>query len=106
MDEPEATLLPTDDLMHDNSGESNFNESAYYNFFDPARRIGGFVRLGNRPNEGYAEMTTFFFLPAGGGAFLFNPPPITRNAGTDTGGLQFNVRGAFVEHRVTYPGHC
>ena len=32
---PQLTLLPTDDLMHENSGEENFNESAYYNFYDP-----------------------------------------------------------------------
>jgi len=40
------TLLESDDLMHPNGGEANFNESAYYNFFDPRRRVGGFVRLG------------------------------------------------------------
>jgi hypothetical protein len=45
-----ATLvcLESDDLLHENSGETNFNESAYYNFYDPAVRLGGFVRLGNR----------------------------------------------------------
>lgn len=49
--------LDADDLMHENTGEANYNESAYYNFYDPAQRLGGFVRLGNRPNESYAEMT-------------------------------------------------
>src|SRR5439155_1215726 len=57
MTRPTIALLDTDDLMHANTGEPNFNESAYYNFYDPASRLGGFVRLGNRPNEGYAEMT-------------------------------------------------
>jgi hypothetical protein len=33
------------------------NESMYFNFFDRERGIGGFVRLGNRANEGRAEMT-------------------------------------------------
>jgi hypothetical protein len=106
MADAQLTLLPTDDLMHENSGEENFNESAYYNFFDPERRIGGFVRLGNRPNEGYAEMTTCFYLPDGRVAFMFKRPQITANVGHDAGGLRVEVRTPFVEHRVSYRGHC
>ncbi len=34
MAEHKVVLLEQDDLMHPNTGESNFNESAYYNFFD------------------------------------------------------------------------
>ena len=79
--------------MHENSGEENFNESAYYNFYDPERRVGGFVRLGNRPNEGYAEMTTCFYLPDGRVAFMFKRPEIASNAGHDAGGLRFEVEG-------------
>ncbi len=105
MADPALVLLPTDDLMHENSGEENFNESAYYNFFDPTRRIGGFVRLGNRPNEGYAEMTICFYLPDGRVVFMYKRPTITGNAGHDAGGLRFDVREPFVEHRVTYSGH-
>lgn len=32
MSELKVVLLEQDDLMHPNTGESNFNESAYYNF--------------------------------------------------------------------------
>jgi len=106
MADAQLTLLPTDDLMHENSGEENFNESAYYNFFDSRRRIGGFVRLGNRPNEGYAEMTTCFYMPDGRVAFMFKRPEIASNTGHDAGGLRFEVRTPFVEHRVTYRGHA
>ena len=105
MADAELTLLPTDDLMHENTGEENFNESAYYNFYDPARRIGGFLRCGNRPNEGYAEMTTCFYLPDGRVVFMFKRPEISGNAGHDAGGLRFEVKEPFVEHRVTYRGH-
>ena len=42
---------------------SNFNESRYYNWFDAGIGMGGWVRMGNRPNEGYAEMTVCL-LPA------------------------------------------
>jgi hypothetical protein len=99
-------LLESDDLMHPNTGEENFNESAYYNFYDPVRRAGGFVRLGNRPNEGYAEMTTCFYLPDGRVAFMFQRPEIRDNAAHDAGGLRFEVAKPFAEHRVTYRGRC
>ena len=49
--------LDTDDLMHPDTGEENYNESAYYNFYDPACGLGGFARPGNRPNERRAGMT-------------------------------------------------
>ena len=45
MPERKVILLAQDDLMHSNTGESNFNESAYYNFFDRGQRLGGFIRL-------------------------------------------------------------
>src|SRR5262249_7722761 len=62
--------LDADDLMHENTGEENYNESAYYNFYDPTQRLGGFVRIGNRANEGYAEMTLCLYLPDGTVGFM------------------------------------
>ena len=106
MSDAQLTLLESDDLMHPNTGESNFNESAYYNFFDPRSRVGGFVRLGNRPNEGYAEMTTCFYLPDGRVGFMFKRPSITSNERHDAGGLRFDVHTPFVEHRITYGGQA
>lgn len=99
-------LLDSDDLMHTNTGEPNFNESAYYNFYDPARRLGGFVRLGNRPNEGHAEMTVCLYLPDGTAAFMFRRPEITGNDRFDAGGLRFEVRAPFKEHTIRYDGPC
>jgi hypothetical protein len=104
MSEMKVMLLEQDDFMHPNSGESNFNESAYYNFFDRTSRIGGFVRLGNRPNEGYAEMTTCLYLPDGNVGFMFARPEIKDNHGHDAGGLKFQVLKPFEHHRITYQG--
>jgi hypothetical protein len=59
------TIEPTDEYMHENTGEGNFNESMYFNFYDRGRKIGGFARLGNRPNEHYAEMTLALYQPDG-----------------------------------------
>ena len=103
---PSLVLLDADDSMHENTGEPNFNESAYYNFYDPARRLGGFVRLGNRPNEGYAETTICLYLPDGRAAFMFGRPEIPDNARFAAGGLAFDVRTPFVEHAIRYDGRC
>ncbi len=45
-------LEPADEYMHELGPESNFNESMYINCFDPAQRVGGWFRIGNRANEG------------------------------------------------------
>ena len=95
-------LDPDDDLLHPVEEASNFNESRYYNFADA--RIGGWVRMGNRPNEGYAEMTVCLYLPDGRVGFIFKRPPIDGHTAHDAGGLRFEVVEPFVEHRVTYDG--
>src|SRR5262249_18919857 len=91
-------------LMHPNTGESNYNESAYYNFYDRNNRVGGFARLGNRPNEGYAEMTVCIYLPNGSVGFMFKRPDIANNESHNAGGLKFEVVKPFEHHRVTYNG--
>jgi hypothetical protein len=104
MAEYKVVLLEQDDLMHPNTGESNYNESAYYNFFDRNARLGGFARLGNRPNEGYAEMTICLYLPDGKIGFMFQRPEIKDNHAHDAGGLRFEVLKPFEHHRITYAG--
>jgi hypothetical protein len=101
-----AVLLDADDLMHPNTGEPNFNESAYYNFYDARERLGGFVRIGNRPNERYAEMTICLYLPDGRVAFMFARPEIAGNDRFAAAGLAFEVRKPFVEHAIRYDGRC
>lgn len=55
-------LEPSDEYMHPLEEATNFNESMYFNFYDHKENLGGFLRLGNRANEGYAEMTTCLYL--------------------------------------------
>jgi hypothetical protein len=104
MPERKVVLLETDDLMHPNTSESNFNESAYYNFYDRKNRVGGFARLGNRPNEGNAEMTVCVYLPDNTVGFMFKRPEITNNEAHQAGGLKFEVVKPFEHHRVSYSG--
>ena len=97
-------LTPQDDYLHPLEEASNFNESRYYNFFDAGCGLGGWVRMGNRPNEGYAEMTTCFYLPSGAVAFMFGRPRIQGHEAHDAGGLRFEVIEPYVEHHIRYDG--
>ena len=53
--------------------------------------MGGWVRMGNRPNEGYAEMTVCLYLPDGRVAFNYKRPKIDGHEAHDAGGLRFEV---------------
>ena len=96
-------LEPSDEYMHPGP-EPTFNESMYFNVYDPTNAIGGFVRLGNRPNEGHAEMTVCIYLPDGRVAFMFKRPEITHNERFDAAGASFEVITPFEELRVAYEG--
>ena len=95
---------PQDDYMHTPEDASNFNESRYYNWFDPGPGMGGWVRMGNRVNEGYAELTVCLYLPDGKVGFMFKRPKIDNNDAHDSGGLTFEVIKPYEEHRITYDG--
>jgi hypothetical protein len=97
-------MEPHDEYMHELESASNFNESMYFNVFDPTERVGGFLRLGNRANEGYAELTTCLYLPDGRVAFMFKRPKIDNNDAFDAGGTRFEVITPFEELRTTYDG--
>ena len=102
-------LDPEDEYMHTLESATNFNESMYFNVYDPESRVGGFLRLGNRANEGYAELTTCIYLPDGRVAFMFKRPEITHNDAFDAGGTRFEVVTPFEELRTRYDGklsHC
>ena len=95
---------PQDEYMHAIEDASNFNESMYFNVYDPVERVGGFLRLGNRANEGYAEMTTCLYLPDGRVGFMFGRPEISDNDAFDAGGMRFEVITPFEALRATYTG--
>ena len=99
-----GNLVPEDDYTHPLGPEPNFNESAYFNFFDPERHIGGFVRLGNRANEGRAEKTVTLYLPDGRVLFSFGREPISNNEAFDAGGLRFEVLTPAQKLRTSFEG--
>jgi len=99
-----GNIEPEDDYMHELGPEPNFNESAYYNFFDTKQSLGGWFRLGNRANEGNAEMTVCLYLPDGRVLFTFRRAPIANNDAFDANGLRFEVEEPTERHRTTFEG--
>jgi hypothetical protein len=97
-------LAPEDEYTHPIEEEKNFNESMYINIFDPSSRLGGWFRVGNRPNEGYAEMTCCLYLPDGRVGFMFGRPDISNNDALDAGGMKFEVLEPLKRLRLTYVG--
>jgi len=99
-----GNLVPQDDYTHPLGPEPNFNESMYFNFFDPKKSIGGFVRIGNRANEGRAEVTVTLYLQDGRVLFTFKRAPIVHNDAFDAGGARFEVIEPTQRLRTLYEG--
>jgi hypothetical protein len=101
---PRLRLDPADEGMHADGGEPSFNESMYCNFYDPALRLGGFLRVGNRPNEKLAESTVCVFRPDAGVWFAFARPSLESRDRFDAAGVRFEVERPFERLRVAYAG--
>ena len=97
-------LEPVDEYMHEVTEEQNFQESMYFNVVDSSSGVGGFFRVGNRPNEGTGEMTVCLYLPDGRVGFMFKRPDVTSNERFDSAGLRFTVVEPFEELTVAYDG--
>jgi hypothetical protein len=97
-------LEPQDEFPHDPGDAKNYNESMYFNVFDPKTKAGGWFRIGNRPNERYAEISVCIYLPDGRVAFTFGRPTIEGNAAMDAGGLTVDVVEPFKRLQVAYAG--
>lgn len=97
-------LLPEDEYCHTPEAASTYNESMYFNVFDPTQKVGGWFRIGNRVNEGYAEMSVCLYLPDGRIGFMFKRVPIDNNDELKAGGLHVKVVEPFKQLTVTYDG--
>ena len=103
---PPATsgITPADEHPHDPGRDETYNESMYVNAFDTAQGLGGWFRVGNRPNEGYAEVSVCAYLPDGRVGFMFARPSIAGNQRLAAAGLAIDVLEPFARLRVTYDG--
>lgn len=97
-------FVAADEYMHEPTADPQFNESMYFNFVDPASGHSLLIRMGNRANEGFAEVTVLLYRPGGGAAIHFERAPISDNSRFDAGGLRFQVLEPLQRLRVTYSG--
>jgi hypothetical protein len=104
MSESGLRMDAADEYMHRPDDSSNFNESVYVNGFDPRTRVGGWMRIGNRVNEGYAELSVMLYLPDGRIAVQFGRPEITSNDAFDAGGLSYGVDDPLSIVHMDYDG--
>lgn len=104
MNPADFRLSTQDEYPHPAGPEPNFNESVYANAFDDTTGIGGWVRLGNRVNEGRAELAVCLYLPDGRIAARFARPRIDNNDRFDAGGLSFEVIEPMARLAARYEG--
>ena len=97
-------LRAEDEYPHPPSAEPHFNESVYVNAFDWKSGIGGWTRIGNRVNEGRAEVAVCLYLPDGRIACQFLRPAITNNEHFDAAGLRYVVDTPLAAVTMTYRG--
>ncbi len=97
-------LSEQDEYMHPLEAASNFNESMYFNLFDHRQKMGGWFRLGNRPNEGHAEMSCCLYLPDGRVGFMYQRPDLNHNDAFDAAGMRFEVVEPFRQLQLGYQG--
>jgi hypothetical protein len=97
-------MRPEDESAHKPDASINFNESVYTNGFDTASPVGGWMRLGNRVNEGYAELSVCLYLPDGRIACQFQRPSIASNDRFDAGGLSYTVIEPLKKVSMTFDG--
>ena len=96
-------LSNADDYMHAVGPEQNWNESRYIDFYDLSSGVGGWFRIGMRPNEQHAEMSACVNLPDGRSAFYFTRAPIEGNHLT-AGGQQWMIGDPYRTANVSYQG--
>ena len=94
----------SDEYSHQASEESNFNESVYVNSWDINQKVGLWSRIGNRINEGHAEMSVCIYLPDGRVACQFQRPGITSNDQHEAAGLKYKVVEPFKAVTMNYTG--
>lgn len=97
-------MRPEHEFPHKPDTSVNFNESVYTNAFDMKTPVGGWMRLGNRVNEGYAELSVCLYLADGRIACQFLRPRIMANDRFEAGGLSYKVHEPLRSVSMEYDG--
>ncbi len=92
----------SDEALHAATDEPLFSESMYFSLYDEASGVGGMLRVANRVNQGYAEMTLNLPLPDGTIAFDYRRTPITENVRLAAGGMEVEVSEPLRSLHIVY----
>lgn len=101
---PVRPLEAADDFNHPVEPHPFFNESRYVHLVDGAQGLGGWFRVGQRANQGHAEMTACLYLPDGRVGFFFARPEGVDSARIEAAGLRFQIVEPFRRRRLVYEG--
>jgi len=82
-----GAIRERDEFSHRHTDSRYWNESYYFNFSDPGKRIGGFSRIGMVPNQDLAIGILYLFLPDGGILMLTQTEPCRASRDTVAAGL-------------------
>jgi hypothetical protein len=102
----QTNLKESDEYTHMPESDTSYNESMYFNFFDQENDMGGFVRLGNRINEKYAEETLCIWLKDNTVVFNYQKPEITTNDCFKTPNTAFSVITPFKSLKVIHSSNA
>lgn len=93
------------ELLHAHSFDRDWNESYYFNFVDPARRVGGYTRIGILPNQ---ESDIFTIMLYAGGRRLLAETgggrAVADEAGVSIGNLRYEIAEPLKSWRLRFSG--
>ena len=100
-----SEITVQDEFQHPVGPEDQWNESYYFNLYDPVAHIGGFSRIGIRPNEGTIDGALLLFLPDGALAVTRQVREQTENTDdVEVGGIRYERLEPLKTWRVTWAG--
>jgi hypothetical protein len=100
-----GTVSASDEQPHAVEGDGQWSESYYFNLYDPKSGLGGFTRIGVRPNEGTMDVGLSFFLPDGGFVHVRHvKPQHTNTSDLEVEGVRYELVKPLERWRLTYDG--
>jgi hypothetical protein len=87
-----------DEALHDPAGQPLYNESVYFNFVTGGSQglLGGILRIGLRPEDGYRELSLNLPLGDGSTVFLYEREELARSE-FETGSPRWRCGGMRLE---------